>query len=353
MSNPTKGARLYLNKSRGVFVIRDTGGVFLSTGTGSRPEAEAKLAAYIATKGAVRGTRTPEQMPVAEVLALYAQEHAPGVAAPERQGHAIDALLGFWGALHVVDVKGETCRRYGKSRFSRRGKAEGVPVAPATIRRELNVLQAAINHAHKEGYITSPVRVTLPEHSPSKDRWLTRSEAARLVWAAYRSSRSAYLARFILLSLYTGTRKQAVLNLGFVPSVSHGWIDLKQGVMYRRGAGERETSKRRKPVKLTPRLLAHCERWKRKGARYAVESEDGQRIGDVKTAFRYATRNAKLSGVSPHTLKHTAITWAIQRGMKAEDAADYFDTSVQTIYRTYYHHSPSYQKDAVEVLGRR
>ena len=122
--------------------------------------------------------------------------------------------------------------------------------------------------------------------------------------------------------------------------------------MHRRGAGERETNKKRKPIPMTDRLAAHCRRWRRKGANWAVEI-DGQRIGDVKHAFQWARKEAGLPDVSPHTLKHTAITWAIQRGLTVEDAADYCDTSAETIGSTYYHHSPHYQQRALQILNQR
>lgn len=352
MPRTAKGPRLYWRADKGVWLIRDTGRPDSSTRTADRGTAEARLAAYIASKDTVTGTRRPDQITVAEVLDVYAREHAVTVAAPERIGAAIEMLLGFWGELSVSDVKAETCRRYGRSRI-RRFKDEDrpdQPIANGTLRRELNVLQAAINYAHKEGYILNAPRVTLPEKPPARDRWLTRDEAARLLWAAYRSRSGKHLARFIIVALYTGTRKEAILSLGFNPSLSGGWIDVERGLMHRRGAGERETNKRRKPIPMTNRLAAQCRRWRRMGANWAVEI-DGQRIGDVKHAFQWARKEAGLPDVSPHTLKHTAITWAIQRGLTVEDAADYFDTSAETIRSTYYHHSPHYQQRALAILN--
>jgi len=352
MPRKAKGPRLYWRRDKQVWLIRDTGRSDISTGTSDRTDAEKRLSAYIASKDTVSGTRRADAITVGEVLDIYGQEHAATTAAPERIGFAIDALLAFWGALTVADVKGETCRRYAKSRVRRFKDGKSQPIADGTIRRELNVLQAAINYCHKEGYLVSPTTVTLPIKPPSRDRWLTRDEAARLIWAAYRSPKGKHLARFILIALYTGTRKEAILGLGFMPSTASGWIDLERGVMFRRGAGERETTKRRKPVRLTRRLLSHCRRWYSSGSNWAVEV-DGQRVGDVKTAFAYARRKAGLSDVTPHTLKHTAITWAIQKGLTVEDAADYFDTSAETIRKTYYHHSPHYQDRALAILERK
>lgn len=352
MPRKAAGARLYARPDTGVFYIRDTGCPDRSTGTRDRRDAEKALAAYIAGKGIVSGARHPDRFAVMEALDIYGREHAITRAAPERIAYAIEALASFWGNLSLADVKGETCRRYAKSRLQRLKSGETRAISDGTIRRELNVLQAAINYAHKEGYLTTPVRVTLPEKPPARDRWLTRTEAASLIRAARRTSKGRHLARFILLSLYTGTRKDAVLRLAFMRNTTGGWIDLDQGVMYRRGTEERETKKRRKPVKLPRKLLAHCRRWKANGSIWAVEIE-GARVGNIKTAFEGARDHAGLRDVTPHTLKHTAITWAMQRGMKIETAADYFDTSAETIRRVYYHHSPEYQDDAVEIMDRR
>lgn len=287
-----------------------------------------------------------------EALAIYGREHAVTRAAPERIGFAIDALVPFWGGLTVADVKGETCRRYARSRVRRFKDGTVQPIADGTVRRELNVLQAAINYCAKEGYVTAPAFVTLPQASPAKDRWLTRSEAARLIWAAYRSTRGKHLARFILVAIYTGTRKDAILRLGFMRNTAGGWIDLEQGVIYRRGTDERQTAKRRPPMKLPRRLAAHLRRWHSAGDLWPVNYQ-GQRVADIKTAFAAACERAGLDDVSPHTLKHTAITWAMQKGMQIDDAASYFGTSRETIIRTYWHHSPDFQADAVAVMDRK
>lgn len=349
MPRKPAGARLYWRKDKQTYIIRDTRRPEKSTGTCNRTDAEKILAGYIASKDTVAGSRRADQISVSEVLDIYGREHAVTVAAPERIGFAIDALVAFWGALSVADVKGETCRRYAKSRVRRFKDGTTRSITAGTVRRELNVLQAAINYCHREGYLLTPATVTLPKAPPSRDRWLTRDEAARLIWAAYRSPQGKHLARFILIAIYTGTRKEAILGLSFHSNISGGRIDVERGLMYRRGAGERETNKRRKPVRLTRHLLSHCKRWQKNGARWAVEI-DGQRLGNVKHAFEGARERANLPDVTPHVLKHTAITWAMQKGLQVEDAADYFDTSAETIRKVYYHHSPHYQDRAIEIL---
>ena len=67
------------------------------------------------------------------------------------------------------------CREYVRTRTT-----------DAAARRELEDLRAAINHHRREGLCSKIIEVVLPPEHPARDRWLTRSEAARLIWAAWR-----------------------------------------------------------------------------------------------------------------------------------------------------------------------
>ena len=342
MSRPAKGARLHKFKHRPHWYIRDTGQSDRSTGCTSRVEAEKALGAYIATKGRTGSAHEPENVTCGDVLTIYAEEYAPSVAAPERIGYAMDALLPFWADLKLTHVKGETCRRYGILRAR----------APATIRRELGTLQAAMNYAHREGYVTAAPLVTLPEAPEGKERWLTRNEAAKLVWAAYRGQKTPYLARFILIAIYTGTRKDAILRMSFEPNTLGGWFDLDNGIMFRRGSEERVTNKRRTPAPIPRQLKAHLTRWQRLGSKWAVDYQGG-RVGDIKRSFNKARQEAGMPEVTPHTLKHTAITWALQNGATVWDCAGYFATSVETIQKVYGHHATDFMQSALGAVERK
>jgi len=341
MPRPAKGARLHKFKHRPHYYIRDTGQKDRSTGCTSRAAAEKVLAAYIATKGRTGAANEPQNVTCAEILAIYAEEYAHTAADQARIGYAIDALLPFWSDLKASDVKGETCRRYAKWR----DRSDG------TTRRELGTLQAALNYCDREGFITYAPSVTLPNKPPSKDRWLTRDEAAQLLWRAYRGHKSKHLARFILISLYTGNRKDTTLRMGFEANTIGGWFDLENGIMYRRADAERQTAKRRTPARIPRQLLAHLRRWKASGSVWAVEYQ-GARVGDIKRAFAKACDCDQLRGVTPHTLKHTAITWVLQGGASVWDAAGYFATSPETIERVYGHHSPDFQQSAIKAIER-
>jgi hypothetical protein len=224
MSRRSRGPRLWLRRAQydragrlthaAVWLIKD-GQYRKSTGCGAddRRGAEAALAAYISNKHlaeAQAGVRPPAYIPVADVLALYGRDVAPKHSRPRETAQRIAALLGYFGDKVLSDLNGTICRAY----VDRRGSI-------AAARRELEDLRAAINHHRREGLCSAIVEVVLPEPSPARGRWLTREEAARLLWSAWRyrevqkgkptGRRSRqHIARFILLALYTGTRAGAV-----------------------------------------------------------------------------------------------------------------------------------------------
>lgn len=352
MPRKAKGARLYLRHARNgraaQFVILDTGGIERGTGTADRRQAEAALAAYIGARdGRPGGPVGPEAITVDQVLDIYGTEHAPHVADPARIGFAIDALLDWWGGKPVSSITKATCGRYVRERR----RKDGQPAAIGTSRKELGTLQAALSYCRGEGYLVGGPNVTLPDRPEPKDRWLTRDEAARLLRAARRRPETRHLCRFILVGLYTGTRRDATLALRFDPHPGGGHFDLEAGVLFRRAAGAGQTKKRRNPARLPRRLAAHARRWARSGG-WVVEWR-GNRVGSIKTAWRRICADAGLEGVTPHTLRHTSITWAMQAGVPLGDAAQFYSVTVDVLERVYWHHHPEFQKGTADALDRR
>jgi integrase len=55
--------------------------------------------------------------------------------------------------------------------------------------------------------------------------------------------------------------------------------------------------------------------------------------------------------ITPHILRHTAATWAMQRGVNVWDAAGWLGMSPEVLERVYGHHHPDFQRDAAEKMS--
>jgi integrase len=295
------------------------------------------LAEFIHARTRTEGPREPSKVLVTDVLADYAQEHGPDTVAPWRIAAAGKCLIPFWRDKTVAEVTRDMCRKYVD--FRQR--------APGTARRELGVLRAAINFAHRTGRLTRTVNVDLPTGAEPRDRWLTRKEAAALLRAALREPRvRPYLPLFILLCLYTGHRKQAILTLRWTQ------VDLERGRIDFNQAGLRRTNKRRARIPIIPKLLGHLRRARRRGTDLGfVVNDSGSRLKDIKRGFATACDRAGLSDVTPHVLRHTCATWLMQRGVPIWEAAGFLGMTRETLERVYGHHHPDHLKSAVKALS--
>jgi hypothetical protein len=208
-----------------------------STGTADCAVAEIALAEFLRRRTRASGPRDPSEVLVTDdVLADYAEERGPETAAPWRIACAVEGLADHWEGRSIAEVSRQTCAAYVK----RRGRSAG------TTRRELGVLRAAINHAHREGRITRPVAVHLPDRPEPRDRWLTRNEAAELLKASLHEPRARlHLPLFILVGLYTANgRKQ------FSPYVGRRSISTRAvSILTRQDEG--------RPINAAPTRLFH------------------------------------------------------------------------------------------------
>jgi integrase len=373
MPRRTKAPRLWLRPARrnrgkitrrAIWIILD-GGKHFATGCieSETQRAEQALAAYIAHKyHPDRRERDLHTIDIADVLSIYLDDCADRHTNQKQFRARIARLNEFWGGMTLADITGSSCRRYAKHRANTGG-----------ARRDLEDLRAAVNHHSKEGLHRGLVRVVLPNKGPPRDRWLTRAEAARLLWVCWRTREiqttgrgkckgmkietSRYplrhIARFVLIALYTGTRAGAVMTASFQRGPGKSFVDLERGIFYRLAEGKRATNKRQPPVPIPRRLLAHMRRWACRGnvKEYFVEW-NGKPVESIKVGFRRAISLSGIPGkVTPHTLRHTAATWLMQAGVPMWEAAGFLGISPALVEQTYGHHHPMHMCSAVEAIG--
>jgi len=323
--------RLYLDPKRGQWVIRD-GTAFVRTGcrAGDRGGAEKAFEEYLGIKHRPQPGADPL---IDDILATYGREHGPHTQRPDNVAYTIGNLLRLWSGKRLSGISARSCREYAAQRSS------------SAARRDLETLRAAIRYWNREyGPLHIMPGVVLPPKPRPRDRWLTRAEAARLLWAA---RRTPHLARFILIGLHTGTRSGAILGLTW------GMVDVQRGVMHRRPSGDAETKKRRPPVRLNRSILAHLRRWHRMDAPRPgtrVVTYNGAPVVKLRRSWDGARERAELDkAVTPHTLRHTRATWLMQAGVSPWEAAGSLGMSVEMLEMTYGHHHPDWQKAAAAV----
>lgn len=361
MPRQSKGARLWLrpatDKQAAVWIIRD-GRVFRSTGCGENAlaEAERKLAEYICVKrDPTKRGRSLAEIPVADVISIYLDEVVEHNPKPKPARERAGRLLEFFGLLSLADITRRKCQEYAKHRGADGG-----------ARRDLQDLAAAITYARKTGLYREVVDVWLPKPGPARNRFLTRSEVARLLWVclttkgrmegAHTARRPLkHLSRFILIGVYTGSRPGAILGLSWDRTTHRGWVDLEHGLIYRRPHDSLDTSKRQPPIPIAPELLRLMKRWaKADGGRGPVVTYNGATMNRMSTAM---TRAIKLAGldvsVTAYTLRHTTASWLAQKGVSTRKIAEVLGTGEKYVEANYAHLQPDHLRREVALIGKK
>jgi integrase len=324
--------RLVKIADRGGWYIRYRG-VRRSTGESDRARAEQKLAAFVADLAApYPGAAILVSTLLARYLADRVERGKPGA---ERLRWAHKPLVRHLGDTVPEAITEALCRSYAATR-AREG------VRPATARTELQALRAALRWAAGAGKLvaTAPA-ITLPQRAPARDRWLTREEAAKLVDACA----SPHIRLFVLLALNTAARRGAVLALPW------DRVDLERGVIDFRDPTRLETRKRRVAVPINATLRAALAS-AREGrvTPYVIEWAGGA-VDSIKRGFRNACTRAGLAEVTPHVLRHTAVTWMMQAGVDIWQVAGMAGMTVEMVQAVYGHHHPAHLRSAADALG--
>ena len=254
----------------------------------------------------------------------------------------VDNLEKHFGLKTVADITADEIESYTKSR--------GVSVE--TVRRELSVLKSALIRAERRDIIAKAPYIQLPPRPAPRERYLTRAEAAKLLWA---SRRTHHLKMFLRLALYTGARPSAIFDLTW------DRVDLHNGFIdYGTGKG----NKRRGVKPVEGAMLAALRRAKAKLARELnlddkligpkfVVSWKGKKIDRINNAFRKAVKRAGLSpDVIRYTLRHTMATWAAMAGADLHAVGGMLDHASPQMTARYAKFSPGYLRQAARAALR-
>jgi len=370
---PIQPPRLKLRRARkgrrAIWVIKDREReISTGIGEGERGKAEIAFAEYLVkNRRPSLGDGRPNQVLIGDCLAVYCDKHGPKIARPDGLALEVERLAEFFGDRLVSDVTEELCHAYVEWRCTQADKRATVEQGSTD---QAGHRQARIGYPLGRAQLVLAEQASRPaggrhpaENAERRERYLTRTDVAALLWAALGFNRDGtrnrfrinrHLARFILIALYTGTRHDAILRLQWIASTTGGWFDLDNGVLYRRPQDAIETNKRRLPSPIPPRLIPHLKRWRKLSTQYVIEYDGSPIASQLRRAWAGAREMAGLGPeVTPHVLKHTCATLMLQNRVSTWDVAGVLGTSEAVIRKTYGHHSVEHLRRAVDIWSKR
>ncbi len=225
--------------------------------------------------------------------------------------------------------------------------------AMTAVARELEELRSAYRLAGLE----VPTDWPIPKKKPPRDRWLSHAEARKLIQAT--EGVSLHLRLFVLIALQTGARKNAILDLTWDRvREDRGVIDFNNP--------EKNVTKKRRPIsRIDQRLCAVLQDARNLALSDHVIEWQGRPCADIKKGFGELAvdsgfyrldrdrkgQETKRATISPHVLKHTAISWLAEAGYSIDQIADMTDTEAATVKRIYRHVAPDYLAPLSKTLA--
>ena len=208
--------------------------------------------------------------------------------------------------------------------------------APVRCNRELAVLKMLFNRARDWGAYegANPVlKVKFRKEPKTRLRFLEPDEEGRLLAVA-----RGPLRTLILVGLHTGLRIHAeALTLTWAS------VDLKRGLLTVEAAYSKNGKCR--SVGMNPVVRAALDRLPRTGEVVFAG------CGDVGKAFRKACAAAKITGVTPHTLRHTFASRLAMAGVDLRTIQELGGWQSVTMVQRYSHLSRAHKVNALDRLA--
>lgn len=307
----------------------------VSTRTPSEDEAQAFLAAF-----RLAGAEEPlADLTVPQVLDWYWQSHAKDLMRPDSAELSIRYLKPFFGSTSALGLTLDNQEAYRDYRRS-------VGAGDESIRRDLSVLSAALRRAVKRKRLAFCPPILTMTPNAARERWLTRDEVAKL-FRALRGKRQRHVLLFVRLALYTSARTGAVLDL------SWDRVNFDAGLIDFRKPGRKVTKKRRTVTPMTRKLRRMLKHAKRHSNASHVIAWGGERIDRVAKAANAAAERAGIEGFSPHVLRHTFASWAVQRGVSIYTVGKALGQTVASTTERYAKLAPADVLEAMEKAQRK
>ena len=309
----------------------------ISARTSDKGVAKQRLAEFNAQQSKPAPTYQPT---IDEIIDYYLTDRKGRVVSHDQLTSQSKHIKRHLGHIKPEFFTKDDNRAYIQARRTERIKGRDESVKDGTIIKELVTLRSALNLAARDKVLPEKYHVELPPSPPARERWLTRTEATKLIDAAH----TDHMRLFLMLAIYTGARKTAILQLTW-DRVRH---DNK--VINYRLPNTPETKKRRAVVPTTKKLQAALSEARERAKTPFVIEYRRKPVLNIKHAWKLTLERSGIDHCRPHDLRHTCATWMMQAGVKASRVAGVLATTEKMIERVYGHHSPDYLQDAISAL---
>jgi integrase len=272
-----------------------------------------------------------EDVPFAAFADTFLETYCrPNKRAPERDEISLVHLKAAFDGKGLNDVTAQDVEGYKAAR-----RAE---VAPGTINRELACLRTLLNKAVEWGKLESNpmAKVRRFKEPPSRERFLTKDEAGRLVDAA-----PPTLKPILIVALGTGMRRGEIFNLK--------WKDV-DSVLGQISITMSKSGKPRK-VPMSGAVASALGAIPRRGEFVFQNGEPGQSVTSMMDAFRAACAAVKITGFRFHDCRHTFASRALEAGADLVSVSKILGHSSIAMTAKYLHASGEGQRRAAELMG--
>lgn len=293
----------------------------------ARPDAEREAIDLIRGVTARRETLTVE-----DLWTMYRKEKE-GRRVAKAMEYEWKAVGPHFGHLRPDQVTTDHCRDYTAKRRAA-GKHDG------TIWTELGHLRTVFTWSKTARLIEHAPTVERPAKPAPKDRWLTKAEIDRLLAAPM----PHHIKLAILLMLSTAARVGAILELRW------DRVDFERGqINYR--TNDIGPRKGRAIVPMNAGLRAALVQAKEAAISDYVIEWAGEPVASIDTGFGNAVKAAKLKGVTPHVLRHTAAVTLAAAGVSMSRISQYLGhSSTSVTERVYARFAPDHLREEAELL---